>query len=207
VDIHAPHGGIHSWKDFWLHLVTITAGVLVALSLEGVRESLRDRALVREARANIRRELADNLKELDGELRGMPAANEHLDTALKFADEMLATGHSAIQKLELNVSNATLRTASWQTADRTGALAHMDYGDVQKYADTYAMQELYAVTQRGLVQQLASALAIISAGDPTRAARADVEQFRHQVLEMRGEIYILEQFGQRLREGYRRTLE
>lgn len=207
MDIHAPHGGIHSWKDFWLHLVTITAGVLIALSLEGARESLHNRALVREARANIRREIADNLKELDGELRGMPVQNEHLDNALKFADEMLATGHSAIQKLELNASNANLRTASWQTADRTGALAHMDYGEVQKYADTYSMQELYAVTQRRVVQQLASALAIVSSGDPTRAARADVEQFRHQVLEMRGEIYILEKLGQGLKDGYRRTLE
>ncbi len=206
MDIHPPHA-IHSWRDFGLQLVTITAGILIALSLEGVRESFHNRSLVREARENIRRELADNINELDGELRGMAAQKARLDDALKFADEMLASGRSTINQLQLNVSNATLRTASWQTADRTGALAHMDYGEVQKFAGTYAGQELYAVTQRRAFEQFASALAIMSAGDPTAAQRADVEQFRHRVLELRGEIYVLESLGAGLKEGYRRALE
>lgn len=207
MDIHPPHGGIASWRDFGLQLVTITAGILIALSLEGVRESFHNRALVREARENIRRELTDNLTELDGELRGMSAQTERLENALKFADEMIASGHTAIHGLDLRVSNANLRTASWQTADRTGALAHMDYGEVQKYAGTYAGQELYAVTQRRTFEQFASALAIMSAGDPTRAKPADVELFRRQVLELRGELYILEQLGIGLKAGYRKVLE
>jgi hypothetical protein len=24
MDVHAPHGAMHSWKDFWVHLGTIT---------------------------------------------------------------------------------------------------------------------------------------------------------------------------------------
>jgi len=36
VDIHRPHA-VHSWKDFGVQLVTITAGILIALSLEGQR--------------------------------------------------------------------------------------------------------------------------------------------------------------------------
>jgi len=34
MDVHPPHGGIHSWKDFWIHLGTITVGLLIAISLE-----------------------------------------------------------------------------------------------------------------------------------------------------------------------------
>jgi hypothetical protein len=207
VDIHPPHGGISSWKDFGLQLVTITAGILIALSLEGVRESFHNRALVREARENIRREIADNLKELEGEMRGMPVQQEHLDRALKFANEMIANGQTALHELQINVSNANLRTASWQTADRTGALAHMDYGEVQKYAGTYSGQELYAATQRRAFGEVASALAIMSAGDPTHASRPDMEQFRRQVLELRGELYILGQLGAGLKDSYRRALE
>ena len=26
IDVHAPHGGLHTWKDFWIHLGTITWG-------------------------------------------------------------------------------------------------------------------------------------------------------------------------------------
>jgi hypothetical protein len=29
VDIHPPHA-IHSWKDFGIQLITITAGILIA---------------------------------------------------------------------------------------------------------------------------------------------------------------------------------
>jgi len=206
VDIHPPHA-IHSWKDFALQLVTITAGILIALSLEAVRESFHNRALVREARENIRREIADNQRELDGELRGIPTQQQHLDTALQFANEMIAGGRTALDTLELNVSNATLRTASWQTADRTGALAHMDYGEVQKYASSYAGQDLYATLQRRALDQVATALAIMSAGDPTKASRADMELFRTQVLELRGEVYILQQIGKSVSEGYRKALQ
>jgi hypothetical protein len=34
IDVHAPHGGLHTWKDFWIHLGTITLGLLIAISLE-----------------------------------------------------------------------------------------------------------------------------------------------------------------------------
>src|SRR6185437_7049083 len=31
---HAPHGGIHTWRDFWIHLGTIALGLLIAIGLE-----------------------------------------------------------------------------------------------------------------------------------------------------------------------------
>jgi len=34
MDVHAPHAGIHTWRDFWIHLGTITIGLLIAVSLE-----------------------------------------------------------------------------------------------------------------------------------------------------------------------------
>jgi hypothetical protein len=34
IEVHAPHGGLHTWKDFWIHLGTITLGLLIAISLE-----------------------------------------------------------------------------------------------------------------------------------------------------------------------------
>ena len=65
MEIHPPHGPIHSLKEFSLQLVTITAGILIALSLEGLVEWNHNRALVREARTTISREIADNRKELE----------------------------------------------------------------------------------------------------------------------------------------------
>jgi len=38
IDVHAPHGGLHTWKDFWIHLGTIALGLLIALGLEQTAE-------------------------------------------------------------------------------------------------------------------------------------------------------------------------
>jgi hypothetical protein len=40
LDVHAPHGGMHTWKDFWIHLGTITLGLLIAVGLEQSVEKL-----------------------------------------------------------------------------------------------------------------------------------------------------------------------
>jgi hypothetical protein len=34
MDVHLPQHPLHKWKDFWVHLGTITAGLLIALGLE-----------------------------------------------------------------------------------------------------------------------------------------------------------------------------
>jgi hypothetical protein len=34
-DVHPPHGAIHGRRDFSVQLITITAGLLIALGLEG----------------------------------------------------------------------------------------------------------------------------------------------------------------------------
>ena len=36
MDVHAPHEPIHTWRDFFIHLITITVGLLIAISLEGM---------------------------------------------------------------------------------------------------------------------------------------------------------------------------
>jgi uncharacterized membrane protein YccC len=60
MDVHPPRQAIHSWKDFLLHLLTITVGLFIALTLEAAVESLHHRHLVRDARDMLQREIASN---------------------------------------------------------------------------------------------------------------------------------------------------
>jgi hypothetical protein len=209
VDIHPPHP-IHSWKDFGVQLVTITAGILIALSLEGVRESLHDRALVREARENIRREITDNQREVDDEIAAIPGRAKKLDAALRFANELLQTKRTEVHQIELGLNFPTLRAASWQTADRTGALAHMDYAEVQKYAELYAFQEFLTAQHRRAIESLSAAIGIVTAsedGDPTKASAADLERFRLQIVSLRSLLFIEEQMSKTASEHYKKALE
>ena len=66
MEIHAPDHPITGWKDTAKHLAIITAGVLIALALEGVVSWADHRMLVREAVANLTAELRTNRNELNG---------------------------------------------------------------------------------------------------------------------------------------------
>jgi hypothetical protein len=210
VEIHPPHGAAHTWKDFLIQLGTITAGVLIALSFEGARESIHDRALVREARENIHREIADNKRELDGEIASLPGRAKRLDAALQFANRRLKNQPREVQQLELRLEFPTLSAASWQTAERTGALAHMDYADVQKYAALYAFQELLTTQHRRALDSLSVAIGIITStedDDPTRASAADIGRFREQIIALRSILYVEEQMAQTASARYKKALE
>jgi hypothetical protein len=40
LDVHSPHGAAHTWKDFWIHLGTISIGLLIAIGLEQSVEAI-----------------------------------------------------------------------------------------------------------------------------------------------------------------------
>ena len=62
MDVHAPHHSIGGWKDFFVHLVTITVGLLIAAGIEGCVELHREHKLVREARETMREEIRAQLR-------------------------------------------------------------------------------------------------------------------------------------------------
>lgn len=209
MDIHPPHP-IHTWKDFGVQLVTITAGILIALSLEGVRESIHDRALVREARENIHLEIADNQREVENEIKAIPARSKKIDTALQFANEMLKTRRSDIHQVELQVDFPDLSAASWQTAERTGALAHMDYREVQKYATLYTFQEFLIQQQRRALEAMTATIGIMTASedsDLSKASAAEIERFRDRVVTVRSILFVEGQLARAATARYKKALE
>jgi hypothetical protein len=196
----------YTLKDYFFQLVTITAGVLIALGVDAVVERRANRALVEEARAMIAREIEDNRRELSGEIDGGTARTKGFEDALQFANAFLAGKQTAIKGLNLGASVPTLNSASWQTAERTGALRYMSYAEVRKYAEVYALQDIFVVQQRRLIEKVIASLAIGGAGDPNRARRSDIEVFRTQLMAIMAEFVAEEVLAKQLREGYEKAL-
>lgn len=209
MEIHPPHSPIRSVRDFAIQLVTITAGVLIALSLEGLREIHHEHVLVGEAREVIAQEIADNRKEIENFLGTLNDQRRNLNVALQYADERIAGKHPDIHELTMKLVFAELGSASWIGAERTGALGFMDYTAVRNYARVFSVQDVFVDHQRQMVQRLTGALAILNAagGDPTKASAKDLESFRSEVLALLGGLSVEEDFGNTLSEIYRKTLE
>lgn len=195
-------------SDYSFQFITVTAGVLIALLVNGLVEARNNRNLVRDARATIAREIVDNRNDLDKTLGGYDADDKALEQAIKFATEMLSTRSTKITKLELHVNLADVSSTGWRTAERTGALSHMDYAEVQKYSKLYDLQDLFVEQQRSLVSRLAAATAILSSDfNPDDPNPRDLEGFREQVMLMRAALKVQEQFARRLAENYAEVLK
>jgi hypothetical protein len=207
MEIHPPHRSITSLKTLLIELGTITLGVLIALSLEGAREWNHNRTLANEARETIVRELTSNRKAIAGDLAGAAKRKDHLDTAMRFADDLLKAGKTGVHQIDLGANYGDLSAASWQTAGHIGALGHMTYQDIQKYAAVYALQDLYQTQQRRSLEHMSEAMAVAAGGDPEKASRPELERFRQQVQTMVSDLFMEQQLGKQLSDRYDAALK
>jgi hypothetical protein len=60
-DVHAPHQSVHTWRDFFIHIATISVGLLIAIGLEQTVEAIHHHGERRALIANMRGEARQNL--------------------------------------------------------------------------------------------------------------------------------------------------
>src|SRR5579863_8039658 len=60
LDVHAPHETVHTWKDFLVHIVAITIGLLIAVGLEQTVEFFHHRHQRLQLEEQIREVLSDD---------------------------------------------------------------------------------------------------------------------------------------------------
>ncbi|HZR22567.1 MAG TPA: hypothetical protein VFA59_03200 [Vicinamibacterales bacterium] len=210
MELHRPHehSPFGSWKAFLVEIATIVIGVLIALSFEGAREWYRDRSLGAEARDTIVRELTANRNAINEDITTGPKRQHEVETALQYTKELLETGKTSLKSIGLNFNYGELRRSSWQTAAQTGALTHMSFGDVQKYAAAYDLQDVYQTQQRRGIGHYADALTSVAAGiDPGTAKKPDLERFREHLLTLGADLYMEDQLAHQLRDRYDKVLK
>src|SRR3984885_1647368 len=164
LDVHPPHRPIEGVGEFFLHLFTITVGLLIAVGIEAAVERHQHRELAAEARdtmtAEIRKNsinVADALKEIDQEQQKL---KDNLDSVRKV---QLNPSDPASRNLHLDISfNTTgLEDTGWRTAQVTGALAFMPYAESERYTSIYRVGEEFLKNQDQLSEDESRILGII----------------------------------------------
>lgn len=196
-----------SWRRasyFAVQFVLITAGILMALLIDSLIEARRQNKLVAEAHAAIAAEIADNAKQLDNSLPSLDSVEATLNRMLQAIDEILANGTTTFTCCDFGLIPPRLTRASWESAERTGALGYMDYAQVRRYASLYAAQDTVLAANTGLLGRFPT---LASVGG---AINSDVGPTRHDDLR-RGRATIVEfliaigshrVMAQGLRRGY-----
>jgi hypothetical protein len=186
LDVHAPHEPIHSFKDFLLHLLTITVGLLIAVGIEGCVELHREHTLVRDARETMRAEIDYNAQEMVKQVGTLDKERDAIDVDIKNLTRILEDPKDKeAQKgsISADFSTQSLRQTAWKTAQTTGALTYMPHEEAQKYAEVYEMQENFLTQQDKILEDEAQFLGVVAKsdfgkGDTTREQAASaLERF------------------------------
>jgi hypothetical protein len=198
-----PRAARRSTGEWLFQLTTITLGVLIALSFDAVLRWNADRSLVSAARANIALEIVDNRRAMDGHLATFSDRLDRVDRVLKLLGELEAGAEPTVREIELGMGIPSLSSAAWQTAERTGALALMEYADVQRLADVYTLQSLVSDNLEDAIRTVNYAGSFFLArSDPFAMPAAERDAVRARVLELRAQLQLDEQLGRQLLESY-----
>ena len=144
MEIHGPEGPTKSFKDFAIHIVIVTIGILIALGLEGIRETIYVRRVIRDARENFRVELHGNRENLDKELKNDSesfAAVNQIVADLPQLRKDPAQFQAGVAKL--SPSGYFFSSSRWEAALSTGALGHMSVDEVNRYAEVNFLVHTY----------------------------------------------------------------
>lgn len=142
LDVHPPHAATHTWKDFFIHLATITIGLLIAISLEQTVEYLHHRHQVAETREALRLERETNIdayaRSVD-EFRRQNAALKNNLFILDFLKQHPGTPQAQLPGILVwHAIRGNYSDSAWKTAQQSNVTEFMPQDEVRKYARLYS---------------------------------------------------------------------
>jgi hypothetical protein len=176
MDVSPPHQPIRTWKEFLVHLLTITIGLCIALMLEAGVEAIHHRHLVRDARENLRREIEANHALYAQNLQAVEQNRSRLARDIEQLRELRDGKKLDKPGLTWRWDWNSYADAAWRTARESGATVYMDPAWVSTYSWVYAQQEYVNSTALAITGEENRAGAPLRAdNDPARLTAAEIE--------------------------------
>ena len=141
MEVHPPEHGIHSWRDFFVHMATICLGLLIAIGLEQSVEGLHHRHERRELSRRLAEESRHNLQDALDDAHNVEqklASNSQVALVIRHA---LRSGDK-ITALppRLNIKEATFASdPTWDAARTSGVLAIVSEQEIKAYSEVSSL--------------------------------------------------------------------
>jgi len=209
LDVHAPHEPILGWKEFFVHLFTITVGLLIALGLEGVVEWQHHRHLVHEAEASLHDEIRHNSDALQQTLKELHKDQDDLKHDVAVLKQVIQTGKMPQHDhMNVNFHIHGFDSVAWKTAQATGASAYMPYAIAHEYTEIYTTQDELADAEkqaaRDTIVSLAPFLNLSDKDpDPTKEQAAALKD---KIELVQGQLLLVDSLMQSLDKSYQKFL-
>ncbi len=207
MEVHAPHQPIHSWRDFFIHLITITIGLLIALGLEGLVEMSHHRNLVKEARADLRAEMTSNHALVASNLAEIRADREVLKGDIRTLVSIRSGKKEKKESVSYRLKWSPFGNSAWKTTENSGALIYMDFESERDLADVYDQQDLVSSREKQIERDHALAMAAFLINeDPEKMTSQETQLGLQRSADLVMDLQTLEQWLLQLDEKYVREL-
>jgi hypothetical protein len=207
IEVHPPSEPVHGWRDFLLHLLTITIGLLIALSLEGLVEWRHHLQLVREAEESLQIEIKANAGNLQGVLDDLGHEQELLAQDVAVMKKIIA--NPKVQNrddLTINFRVRTFDDVSWKTAQSSGALSYMPYTQALAYSKIYSAQNEIGAAEHQAVRDT-----VVSVAPFLNTKKGDVNpsgdeavKIKDHLERLQGQLFFLEDLVKGLDAEYKK---
>ena len=209
MEIHTPDAPVHSVRDFIVHLLMISVGVLIALGAEGIVEAIHHHHVVEQARSNLVAEMRSNHETLDDNLPKLKKNEQLLSQTIEDLQKLKADRKFKTRDINMNLNFFILSDSSWRTAQATGALALMNYQQAEDWAGYYDVQTLLNRTLFSLEDTWLDMTAAFNplGTDPAKMDDRQIDEIQHRIQTSLGRLIAVENIGHSLNDLYVKKLK
>jgi hypothetical protein len=176
LDVHPPHHPVHAWRDFFVHIVTIVIGLLIAVGLEQTVEFFHHHHQANEARDSIQRETTANISVYRKNVQRLAADQQQLARNL----DLLNSGASDAEILPHLVYDWDIQKideTAWEAAQINGSLALLPPDEIAYATYSYGSTNDLTPTVFAYFTAIETAAALVShAGAAGKLAGAERQQ-------------------------------
>lgn len=164
LDVHPPHKFIHGTGEFFLHLFTITIGLLIAVGIEGAVTRYEHHKLAAEARETMTEEIRHNAANVKDALREIDDQRKRMNHNVEQVEAIQLDPKSPVAdnaKIDVGYGSTSFEHTAWRTAQATGALSYMPYDQAQKFSSIYAAVDTFEKAEELSTEDSAQFLGIV----------------------------------------------
>lgn len=146
MEIHKPHAA-KTWKEFFVELGTIVAGIVIALALEQLVETFHENAVAGTARSAIRAEVRENLWWLEQRERIEPCVGQRL---AELDQLLIRARHGDLTPMVHNLGNLghmKMTTLRWEANSQGGRASLFSEDEQRVLGEMYYTTGQFAETQ------------------------------------------------------------
>jgi hypothetical protein len=201
---------MQGWRDFLLHLITITIGLLIALSLEGLVEWQHHRHLVHEAEASLHAEIKSNADGIAASLNELHKQQAILNKDVSILKTVIATAKlPPDHHMSITFNIIGFDGVAWKTAQSTGALSYMSYDLAQEYGSIYTQQDLLTASENQAARDAVVSLGPLmddDSGNDTPPTRDEAREVVTKIEVLQGQLLLVDSLMKGLNDGYKAFL-